>query len=239
MKRLLPDFANRDLKTDVRFYRMTSDRHCWRQYKRDTDHQEETKSTEPTTKTTKRVKKMAGSNNGNGSSSTSCKIFPDHNDVVWVNKRYIPIDLRSTAPVPRCKFINPSQFPPVPDAWKHSVHLPIQHYSRHLEERKFYPSSPSTRCEEWSTLRQMLPSKGRPLKQLPPRWGTNPSTPIDFVKQSNDARHPHINSPMTKYVDELHVTNRLFKFYWQFLVDCVRREEKILIKSVIMYFHFV
>lgn len=27
-------------------------------------------------------------------------------DVVWVNKRYIPIELRSTAPVPRHKFLN-------------------------------------------------------------------------------------------------------------------------------------
>ena len=26
--------------------------------------------------------------------------------VVWVNKRYIPIELRSTAPVPRHKFLN-------------------------------------------------------------------------------------------------------------------------------------
>ena len=146
------------------------------------------------------------------SESSFGKIFPEINDVVWVNKRYIPIDLRSTAPVARLKFINPSTFPPVPTAWKQPVQPAIQYFSRQKEESQFYPFSPSTRCEEWSTLRQMLPSRGRPLKQLPPRWGCNQTTPIDFVA-NKEKRYPKINSPMTKYVDELHVTNRLFKLH--------------------------
>ncbi|XP_057305496.1 uncharacterized protein LOC130642423 [Hydractinia symbiolongicarpus] len=140
------------------------------------------------------------------------KIMPQTNEVVWVHQRYTPTELRGTAPVPRFKFIIPSKLPPVPEAWKKPVSPPTHLFERRKEEQTLYKFSPSTRCEEWSTLRQILPSKGRPVKTLPPRWGTAQSEPIKFVSKK-EVRFPIINSPMTKYVDDMHVTNRLFKLH--------------------------
>ena len=51
-------------------------------------------------------------------SSDPESICPLSNDVVWVNKRYTPNELRSTAPVPRFKFLNPTKLPSVADSWK-------------------------------------------------------------------------------------------------------------------------
>lgn len=93
-----------------------------------------------------------------------------------------------------------------------SVSPPIQHYSRHDEETTFYPFSLSTRCEEWSTLRQILPSKGRSIKQRPPRWGSDKSEDRKFTSKK-EVRFPIINSPMTQYIDDMHLTNRLFKLH--------------------------
>lgn len=40
-------------------------------------------------------------------SNNDDKIDGDSHETVWVNKRYIPTDLRSTAPVPRHKLLAP------------------------------------------------------------------------------------------------------------------------------------
>ena len=139
------------------------------------------------------------------------QMFPSES-VVWVNKRYTPNDLRGTAPVPRVKFINPPILPDISRVWKRPVNPPIKFYSRHQEEQNTCKSSPSTRCEEWSTLRQMLPSRGRSERVLPPRWGSDYEKTPKIVSKK-ETRFPIINSPMTKYVDEMHLTNRLFKLH--------------------------
>lgn len=142
------------------------------------------------------------------------KIWQEKSDVVWVNKRHDPQDLRSNAPVQRSKFLCDTSpvDRTVPEHWRRETQPALKTFSRHLEEEKWYPSSQATRCEEWSTLRQILPSKGLPYRSICPRWGTEMSLPLKFRFQHQ--RHfPHINSPMTRYVDDMHLTNRLFKLH--------------------------
>jgi len=129
---------------------------------------------------------------------SNAKIQPEHNDVVWVNKRHDPQDLRSNAPVQRSKFLcDPPVDISVPGHWRRETEPALKTFSRHLEEENWYPSSPATRCEEWSTLRQILPSKGIPNRTICPRWGTGMPLPLAF-HHSNQKRFPHINSPMTR-----------------------------------------
>ena len=68
----------------------------------------------------------------------------------------------------------------------------------------------STRCEDWSTLHRTLPSVGYPLKESPPNWGTGAS-PAPKMTNKKIERFPAINSPMTRYVDDMAKTNRLFR----------------------------
>lgn len=127
----------------------------------------------------------------------SAIIQPERNDVVWVNKRHDPLDLRSNAPVQRSKFISGPPDMAVDNHWKRETQPSLKTFSRHLEEEKWYPSTQATRCEEWSTLRQMFPSKGVPDPVISPRWGTGlPLAPRFHPK--NQQRFPHINSPMTR-----------------------------------------
>ncbi|KAJ8045758.1 hypothetical protein HOLleu_08831 [Holothuria leucospilota] len=73
----------------------------------------------------------------------------------------------------------------------------LRSISRSGEENQIFVSATSTRSEEWSTLRQILPSIGRPQRQRPPNWGTGLARPphMTEIKQS---RFPHVNSPMTR-----------------------------------------
>ena len=129
---------------------------------------------------------------------SKAKIRPTNNDVVWVNKRHDPQDLRSNAPVQKSKFIceQPVDIS-VPEHWKRETQPALKTFSRHFEEEKWYPSSQATRCEEWSTLRQILPSKGVPDRVICPRWGTGMALPPRLHPQSQK-HFPHINSPMTR-----------------------------------------
>lgn len=127
---------------------------------------------------------------------------------VWVNKRYIPTDLRSTAPVPRRKLLASARLPRVERDWVPLGEASCRQISRATEERQLYVSQPSTRSEDWSTLRQILPSKGLPLRASPPNWGTGNAyaPPMLGVRQR---RFPHINSPMTRYAQSI-----IFSFFW-------------------------
>ena len=82
-------------------------------------------------------------------------------------------------------------------------------------EYTFHKASPAKQCQEWSTLRQMLPSKGATSNKSPPQWGTNsPDPPSTLFNDRRDrTRFPKINSSMTSYADAMHVTNRLFTFH--------------------------
>ncbi|EDO40281.1 predicted protein [Nematostella vectensis] len=146
---------------------------------------------------------------------TQGRVTPEKSEVVWVKKRYTPKDLRSNAPVPRSKFVYETEqldTSKVPQHWKRDVEPSLKTYSRHMEENSWYPSSQATRCQEWSTLRQILPSYGIPNRVIAPRWGTGLPDSPHFVP-ATEKRFPHINSPMTRYVDDMHLTNRLFKLH--------------------------
>ena len=121
------------------------------------------------------------------------------NDTVWVIKRYKPTDLRVTAPVPRHKLMAPAAKDlPAPDQhWVPPTEASPKTFSREREERMVYRSTPSTRCEEWSTLRQMFPSRGRPQRISPPNWGTGFAEPPQNTSGIQRS-FPHINSPMTR-----------------------------------------
>ena len=136
------------------------------------------------------------------------------NQVTWVKRWYSPGDLRVKAPVQARKF--PTQVTPdistVPSHWIPQPEPPLRAFSRMHEETTVYPSSPSTRCESWSTLRQMLPSRGFPQRHLPAKWGTDTSIPPTWMS-AKQKRFPHINNPMTNYVDDIHVNNPLFRLH--------------------------
>lgn len=153
--------------------------------------------------------------------------IPRRTEVVWCHKRYIPTDLRSTAPVPRHKFLNPRILTCDTTGWEKLVDPPMQFYMRcssprhagiveHDKEsgRKCYFSAPSSRCEEWSTLREMLPSIGfQQKKPSPPPWGVSHAAPNLKYKTKPDTNLPMINSEMTSYIDTMHVADRLFRLY--------------------------
>lgn len=124
-----------------------------------------------------------------------------HDDLVWVNRWYTPDDLRAIAPVQRQKFLAQplpclSSMPP---HWVPPSEAPLKSFSRAADETEVYISDPSSRCEQWSTLRQMLPSSGHCVRYIPPKWGTGYTAPPSR-SQKTPRRFPHTNSPMTKYV---------------------------------------
>ena len=145
----------------------------------------------------------------------STTTYPQSNEVVWVNKRYIPIELRSTAPVPRHKLLNSENITSESTStWRRPIiEPPVHSYKRQAKESLFQRSSPAYQCQEWSTLRQMLGSRGAVVKKSPPLWGTNQAEPNTFDNGKRSSRFPVINSPMTSYVDAMHVTNRLFTLH--------------------------
>lgn len=134
--------------------------------------------------------------------STQLPQHNKHTQLVWVNRWYTPDDLRTIAPVQRHKFLAqpvPS-LSSLPDHWVPPSEAPLKVFSRAAEEEGVYASSaPSSRCEQWSTLRQMLPSNGHCIQHIPPKWGTGFATPPSR-SQRTPKQLPHINSPMTKYV---------------------------------------
>ena len=130
-----------------------------------------------------------------------------YNKLTWTNRRYTPADLRSIMPVQAHKFIGGSRPPSsLQQCWVPRPEPPPQTYSAHprpatsgsrLEGHLMCPSSPATRSEEWSTLRQMLPSKGHYLKQKPEKWGTSGALALPYISQSRPNHFPKINSLMT------------------------------------------
>lgn len=122
-----------------------------------------------------------------------------HNELVWANRWYTPEDLRSSTPVQRHKFLSQPlpDLSSLPSHWVPLCEAPLKSFSRASEEKHVYASAPSTRSEEWSTLRQMLPSRGHCVRHQPPKWGTGAATPPAWSRKSL-RRLPHINSPMTK-----------------------------------------
>lgn len=117
-------------------------------------------------------------------------------ETVWVTKRYVPTDLRLTAPVPRHKLLAPRRLPIPERHWIPAGDPPLRSFERSASAF-IYRSHPSTRCEEYSTLRQMLPSYGSVGRLNPPNWGTSLSLP-PLIEDRPQKRFPLVNSPMTR-----------------------------------------
>ena len=122
-----------------------------------------------------------------------------YNEVVWGHRWHNPQDLRSETPVHLNKLTTQSlDRLALSDHWEQKPPCPpLQSFNRSNEERAVYSAMPSSRCEEWSTLRSMMPSRGHCMRHMPPRWGTSESTAPSW-STSPPKRYPHINSPMTK-----------------------------------------
>ncbi|XP_076464198.1 uncharacterized protein LOC143296247 [Babylonia areolata] len=131
-------------------------------------------------------------------------------ETVWVTKRYNPLDLRVLAPVPRHKLVADKLPTPAEKHWVPVTDPPLRSFER--EKTGVFASYPSCRDESWSTLRQMLPSMGSAHKVRPPSWGTGLGSPPYFFEKA-PRRLPKVNSPMTRYTDEMHSTNPLFKVH--------------------------
>lgn len=132
--------------------------------------------------------------------STSIPKQP-YNKMTWVNRRYTPIDLRGTMPVQAHKFIAklPSNVHP---CWVPRPEAPLQKHSMagQSEGEKVCTYDPSTRTPEWSTLKQMLPSRGNYERTKPEKWGTSGELALPAVIQKRPGNFPKISSMMTGYV---------------------------------------
>ena len=64
-------------------------------------------------------------------------------------------------------------------------------------EKAIYVSQHHTRCEQWSTLREMLPSRGRAEPAKQPNWGTGRAVPPSLVG-TRASRYPVYDSEMTR-----------------------------------------
>lgn len=205
---------------------------------------------------------MAAASLGALSYGYSKNIFPKNNEHVWVVRTFNPKEPRTTGtvPVPRHKFLypGPEKVHDVPNDWCLHVDPPIFSYAVPSYQKRFYPSSQATRCEEWSTLRQTLPTRGILKRESSQRWGVGKMPSQPKTAENNPKRYPHINSPMTRYsssmfsclywlripqcrwiqikfsfihiqscflrfryVDDMHLTNRLFTLHWIHKLDDV------------------
>lgn len=140
------------------------------------------------------------------------RVFPSNNYVSWVLKRFNPADERDLAPVPRHKILTPLQLPRPRSFWV-AGRTPRPHsFDRSSEEQPHvFRSAISTRCEDWSTLREMLPSRGRAVRSKPPEWEAR-SHVAPFMTTTSQSRFPHINSEMTSYLDSMFVNDKEFVF---------------------------
>ena len=130
--------------------------------------------------------------------SVSIPKRPD-NRLAWVNRWHNPDDSRHTTPSQAVKFTrNSVPTSRVPSIWGPIPEPPLKCFSRVTEETGTFPSCHSTRCEQWSTLRQILPSKGFCTKRPPQKWGVSDAITLPTVTPNIPKRYPKINSTMTK-----------------------------------------
>lgn len=129
--------------------------------------------------------------------STSIPKKP-HNELAWVTFRYTPAKLRVQGPTQSQKFLKISTpTPGIPPYWVTTPTAPLKSFSRADEESEIIGSYPSTRSQEWSTLRQMLPSQRAYVKQSPPSWGISDALVLPSIASRQPKRYPKINSSMT------------------------------------------
>lgn len=127
-------------------------------------------------------------------------------EIVWVQRRIDSIDPRFTAPVGRYRVLlaDPRTLPaPVDPAWHRAPEYQQSQFWRPWEKIS-YVTQRNSRSEEWSTLRQMLPSRGYFKPSRLTKWGIEVGrapSPTDEPQ----LRFPQIRSPMSKYETIAHL----------------------------------
>ncbi|BFZ12474.1 hypothetical protein BsWGS_15513 [Bradybaena similaris] len=149
----------------------------------------------------------------NNRPATRCLEPDQETEIVWISSR-LP---QGPKPVPRFKHRLPKLLEPLQEHDKHWLPVSDPALASFLRAtskgpRLFYRSHPATRCEQWSTLMQMVPSHGFTNKDKPKRWGIASSAPQSSLATVPE-RLPLVNSCMTTFVDEAHVIDRSFKLY--------------------------
>ena len=129
--------------------------------------------------------------------------------IVWVDRAYNPTDLRANIPVPRHKPLVSSD---VGKATKAEL-LPHIQKNHGCIVSSPYVSTVATRSEDSNTLTHMLPTTGIPYKCRPPNWGTAQGGPPKLNNTRKPKGYHKFSSPMTRYVDQMHHTNKLFKLH--------------------------
>lgn len=64
-----------------------------------------------------------------------------------------------------------------------------------------------SRDENWSSLREMVPTTGRPYRHRPPSWGVSADVPPELVADSYE-RYPKVFSAMSR-----HRTDQQFSYH--------------------------
>ena len=133
-------------------------------------------------------------------------------EVLWVIQSYHPRDTRHNVPVSRRKFL--FEYPP--KKLEKSFHPPekntLQPKAGKEYATPFIPTFQNTRCEEWSTLRAMLPSRGLPIRKRESNWATAAREP-PVMSSKKLSYFPRINNPMTTFVDITKKSDPLFQLY--------------------------
>lgn len=121
------------------------------------------------------------------------------NEVAWVSDKNTTDTTFTTIPVPKHKIVKEAlDINEIPDYWIPPLveDLPVSEAEINKNE-KCKASLPSTRCEEWSTLRQMKPSTSRLTRLAASSWGCLPAN-IPAKEEDVPERYSKINSSMTK-----------------------------------------
>lgn len=127
-------------------------------------------------------------------------------EIVWVQRRIDPIDPRFTAPVGRYRVLLPDyRTIPAPEdpAWHRAPEYQQSQFWRPWEKTS-YVTQRNSRSEEWSTLRQMLPSRGYFKPSRLTKWGIEAGRPPSPTDEPQ-LRFPQIRSPMSKYEQMTHL----------------------------------
>ncbi|KAH9509255.1 hypothetical protein Btru_046594 [Bulinus truncatus] len=144
------------------------------------------------------------------------KLLTPDVEVVWIIKRYDPNDERTIAPVPRYKYFvtKPRPLSSIDRYWIPRNETPLTVFKERTfaDTKVFHLSHPATRSQEWSTLRQMLPTFSSVSRVEQQNWGVSSSDVATSVMKMPE-RLPHVNSCFTKYVDVMSQAHKGFKLY--------------------------
>lgn len=128
--------------------------------------------------------------------------YTPYNKLSWVNRRYTPADLRSRIPAQAHKFQGSSRPPSsVEPCWVPRPEPPPKRLSLWKAEGgeiNISSPSPAAHSLEWSTLREMLPSRGHQVRKKAEKWGTSEELALPSHTQNRPNYFPKINSLMTR-----------------------------------------